>query len=123
MKFKNTWVSLSVYTQLWGRPLLILCGVLAVGTALYIYLLGRYETEYRDRTPHHAITTLEDVQLVQPGSKQGFNYTRKFIFKIEGQEVDFPGQFQASPGEPIAVDYIIGASGKVHVMDVTPGEK
>lgn len=98
-------------------------GVLAVGTALYIYLLGRYQTEYHDRTLHHAIATLEDVQLV-PSPGKGFRgYTQKFIFKIDGQEAEFPSQFHASPGEPIAVDYIIGASGRVHVMDVSPGEK
>lgn len=123
MKLKNTCASLNAYMQLWGRPFLLLGGVLVVGTALYIYLLGRHETEYRDRTPHHAITTLGDVQLVRPVAKGFNNYTRKFIFKIEGQEVEFPGQFQALPGEPIAVDYIIGASGKVHVMNVAPGEE
>ncbi|WP_158903597.1 hypothetical protein [Burkholderia sp. L27(2015)] len=118
MKSKSTWASLDAYMQLWGGPFLMLGGMLAVGTALYIYLLGRYEIEYRDQTPHHAVTTLEDVRLPRPGTKQRFNYTRLFIFKIEGQEVEFPGPFEASPGEPIAVDYIIGASGKVHVTDV-----
>jgi len=124
MKSKNTWASLSVYLQLWGRPFLVLGSALAVGTAFYIYMFGHFEAEFLgNRTKHHVTTTLDDVRLSHPTAKQGFNYTRTFVFKISGQEVEFPAQFQASPGEPIVVDYMTGSSGRVYVVNVAPGEE
>jgi hypothetical protein len=123
MKSKNAWASLSVYLHLWGRPFLVLGSVLAVGAAFYIYMFGHFETEFGNRTKHHVITTLDDVRLSPPTGKQGVNYTRTFVFKIAGQEVECPAHFQASPGEPIAVDYMAGASGRVYVVNVAPGEE
>lgn len=123
MKEKEAQLSLKIYLQLWSGPFLMLGGALVAGTTLYFYLTGYFDTEFGNRAKHHAMTVLEDVQLSHPTAKQGFDYTWTFIFKLDGQELTFPAQFQAKPGEPIAVDYMEGASGKIYVVNVAPGEK
>ena len=60
--------------------------------------------------------------MYRPGPKQGFAATEKFVFRIQGQEIEYPAPFHAVPGEPVKVDYTVGASGKVYVWKVDRGE-
>jgi hypothetical protein len=121
---KNRYVLLEarIYLRDWGMPFSIILGLIAIGIGGYLYLSRHFETEFSNRTMHHAYSTIERVGMYRPGPKQGFKAKDKFIFQVQGQEVEYPAPFHAEPGEPVKVDYTIGASGKVYVWSVERGE-
>ena len=111
-----------IYLRDWGVPFAIIIGLLALGVTGYRYMDRRFETEFSDRSMHHAYSTIERVELYRPGPKQGFRTAEGFVFRVQGQEVKFPAPFHAEPGEPVKVDYTIGSSGKVYVWKIDRGE-
>lgn len=122
MKRRYLLLDAQIYLGLWGMPVLIGIGAIAIGIAGYVYLTRHYETEFSDRSMHHGWSSIERVGMYRPGPRQGFKATEKFVFRVQGQEVEYPAPFHAEQGEPVKVDYTIGASGKIYVWNIARGE-
>jgi hypothetical protein len=111
-----------IYLREWGVPFAVAIGLIALGIAGYLYLTGHFKTELSNRSMHYSYSTIERIGVYRPGPKQGFAATEKFVFRIQGQEIEYPAPFHGVPGEPVKVDYTVGASGKVYVWKVDRGE-
>lgn len=122
MKRRYLLLDARIYLRNWGVPFAVVIGLIALGIAGYLYLMGHFETEFSNRSMHHAYSTIERVGMYRPGPRQGFTAAEKFVFRVQGQEVEYPAPFHAFPGESVKVDYTIGASGQIYVWKVDRGE-
>jgi hypothetical protein len=112
------------FFRFYAVPALYLAAVLAIGIALYLYLTNYYKNELFDRTLYSATVNIDRVKLLRPGAKRGFLMTPAVIFHVKGQEVEYDNvQFHIAPGDPIQIHYMLGASGKVYVQDISPSSQ
>jgi hypothetical protein len=122
MKERHFLIVARIYLREWGASFAVVIGFIALGIAGYLYVAHHFEKEFSDRSMHHANSTIERIDMYRPGPKQGFHAVEEFVFRVQGQEVEYPASFHAELGEPVTVDYTIGSSGKVYVWKVDRGE-
>jgi hypothetical protein len=132
LKTKNRLFALKIYAREalgTGVTPLVMAATLLVALTLFLttwHFAIAPEFQVNVSSPaapiRHAVVTVERLSWLRPGPKSGFVMKQTVVFRVEGQELEYPAKFHANPGEAINVFYVVDRQGRIFVKGITQTE-